>query len=403
MRTDVDMIMVRFGELSLKGRNRHRFEQAVREHMRACLKPYARLEWISTHGRLFVRLNGEPYEAVSGQLNRTFGIRSYSPVVRVELDAERIVERAVELMRGLAPAPRTFKVTTRRPNKSFPLDSQQMNRIVGGGVLRHIAALKVDVHKPDAELTVELRDDYAYILCETIAGLGGYPVGSNGKGLLLLSGGIDSPVAGWMALKRGLALEAVHFHSFPYTSERAQHKVMELAEQLSAYARRVVVHMVPFTDIQVRLKELGNSSLLITLMRRAMMRIASKLAAARGAGALVTGESLGQVASQTLPSIAAIGSAASVPVLQPLIMMDKQEIIDMAERIGTYSISIQPYDDCCTLFVPKSPSTNPSMQMIERLENAAPWLDELIDEAVSRIETRIVMHGDNTQALERFF
>jgi thiamine biosynthesis protein ThiI len=374
--------MVRMGEQTLKGRNRHRFERAVIEHLRFRLEGFPNIRFEASYGRLYIHLNGESYIDIANQISRTFGIFSFSPVDRCEINLDKIREAALHLMKSLKIKPTTFKVSVRRVNKDFPHDSQAMNNLVGGYILHAIENLEVDVHDPDVELRIEIREQHVYIFCEIIPALGGYPSGTNGRAMLMLSGGIDSPVAGWLALKQGLDLEAVHFHSFPYTSERAQQKVTELAQQLSYYSRSIVLHMVPFADIQLRLKELGNETLLITLMRRAMLRITTQLGQQRTCKAIITGDSLGQVASQTLPSMGVIEQAAGLPLLRPLIMMDKHEIIAKARQIGTFPISIQPYEDCCTLFVPKSPSTNPNPSVIERLEQRAVWLQEAIEEAI---------------------
>lgn len=398
------IIMIRLGELTLKGRNRSHFERAMLTQLQDRLSRYEKLGWTRGHGRIFVELNGEPYEPIAGQIGKTFGIASFSPVFRSSLEPDDILSGALSTMQRLKREQGTFKVSVRRPNKQFPYNSQEMNRRVGGFLLRNLPGWRVDVHQPDVELQVEIRHDYAYIFCEVLPGPGGYPKGTSGKAMLLLSGGIDSPVAGWMAMKRGLEIEAVHFHSFPYTSERAQQKVKELAAKLAEYAGSITLHMVPFTDIQLRLKELGKESLLITLMRRAMFRIVEILAEQRGAKAIITGESLGQVASQTLQSLTVIGQAAELPILRPLIMMDKLEIVAEAKKIGTYPISIQPYDDCCTLFVPKSPSTNPNLHIVERYERIADWLPDLLREAAERTEiVKVRPAAEAEEELSRFF
>lgn len=397
------MILIRLGELTLKGRNRSRFEQAVLTQLKSRLAAYEKLSWTPAHGRIFVTLNGEPFEPVAELIGKTFGIMSFSPVDRAELKLEEIQACALRTMQRLKREPGTLKVAVRRPNKAFPHTSQEMNRLIGAYVLPRLPGWSVDLHQPDVELQVEIRQDYAYTFCEVYPGPGGYPSGISGKAMLLLSGGIDSPVAGWMAMKRGLEIEGVHFHSYPYTSERAQLKVKELAGKLAEYQGSVTLHMVPFTEIQLRLNALKNQNLLMTLMRRAMFRIAEALAERSGAKALVTGESLGQVASQTLPSLTVIGKAATLPILQPLIMLDKQEIIAQAQKIGTYPISIQPYEDCCTLFVPKSPSTNPNLHIVQRIEErASDWLPQLIGEAVEKTE-KFTIRPEAETDLDRFF
>jgi thiamine biosynthesis protein ThiI len=381
------MVIIRFGEFTLKGKNRSYFEDTVLQVIRRRMKVFPDVEVQHASGRVFLKLNGTPFEKVATVIDTIFGLSSYSPAESCALDTEAIRETALAMMKSLDPRPRTFKVKVRRPYKGFPLNSMEMNHVIGRHVLVNMPGLKVDLHHPDAELNVEIRDNGAYVFCKTHQAQGGFPLGTNGRAMLLLSGGIDSPVAGFLAMRRGLHVEAVHFHSFPYTSERAQQKVRELAEQLAVYADGMTLHMVPFAEIQTRLKQLGKEKFLITMVRRAMMRITSRLADMHKCKAIVTGESLGQVASQTLASLTAIERVSSLPVLRPLIMMDKQEIIHLAEKIGTFPISIQPYEDCCTLFVPKSPSTNPNIALVEQIESKADWMEEEIAEAIRRTET----------------
>lgn len=384
---DFAWILLRLGEIALKGRNRRRFESTVINHLRAALKSYRRVEITRTFGRIYVELNGESYPEISERIAKVFGIVSHSPVCKTEHDLQKIRDTAVYVMESLADIPQTFKVSVKRAFKSFPYDSQEMNDLIGGYVLQHFPGLKVDVHHPEKELRVEIRAEGVFVYCDVVPGMGGYPIGSNGKAMLMLSGGIDSPVAGFLSMRRGLKIEAVHFHSFPFTSERAQQKVIDLTEKLSVYSGKMTLHMVPFTEIQTKLRQDCQENLLITLMRRAMFRITEKLALQQGAQAIVTGESLGQVASQTLPSLNAIGRVVDLPILRPLIAMDKNEIIRVAEKIETYSTSILPFEDCCTLFVPKSPSTNPNLRILEKIENQLSWLPEFIDEAVEKTET----------------
>lgn len=380
-----DTIIIRLGELMLKGRNRQRFEQQMRHQLKMLvLKPFPQIESKeSEFGRIYFELNGAPYEKVSEALSRVFGIHSYSPAARTELTVDAVQEAALAAFRELPRKPKTFRVTVRRANKSFPMKTPELLDEIGGYILSHVDGLQVDVRNPEAEVTVDIRLHAAYVFTKVEFGAGGFPLGSNGKAMLMLSGGIDSPVAGWLAMRTGLRIEAVHFHSYPFTSERARQKVIDLANTLSVYARSFRIHLVSFTDIQTRLKQACPESLLITLMRRAMLRITEAIAAEREAGAIVTGESLGQVASQTLGSLSTIGQVANMPILRPLIMMDKKEIIKMAERIGTFELSILPYEDCCTLFVPKSPSTNPNPVLVQRIEQSLEWLDEALQTAVS--------------------
>ncbi|MUG72564.1 tRNA uracil 4-sulfurtransferase ThiI [Paenibacillus validus] len=394
------LAVLRYGELVLKGKNRHRFEKTVFEQVKRGLRPFPAIRFEREFGRIMLHLNGVPYEDVLPPLKRVFGLASISPVVSTELELERIQEAAASMMEALTPQPDTFKVTVRRVNKSFPHDSQAMNRLVGGAVLRALPELKVDVHRPDTELKVELREEAAWLYCRVDQGAGGFPLGSNGRAALMLSGGIDSPVAGYLAMRQGLKVEAVHFHSYPYTSEQSQQKVRDLVRRLAPYGGSVKLHMVPFTEVQTRIHQAYSQNLLITLLRRAMFRITEKLAEAGGAGAIVTGESLGQVASQTLASMDAIGRAVQMPVLRPLICMEKKEIIKIAEMIDTFHISILPHEDCCTLFLPPSPSTNPNLNVIHSIERNMPWLEEVIEDAVLRTETTWIEAGD--ERFDRF-
>lgn len=385
-----DVVIARFGELTLKGRNRARFEKRVLGQLRHLLGSYSRLKLVPEFGRIYIELNGEPLQPVTDALDKVFGLYSYSPAVTAELELEAIRSKAAELMQSLPQAPRTFKASVRRANKAFPYDSQRMNYLVGGYVLERMPGLTVNVREPEVELQIELRETRALLYTETIEGAGGYPYGTNGKAMLMLSGGIDSPVAGWLAMRRGLEIEAVHFHSFPFTSERAKQKVIDLTRVLAQYTGEIKLHMVPLTELQTRMHQAYGENLFIALLRRAMLRIAEKLAERESALAIVTGESLGQVASQTLPSLGASRRAVQLPILQPLIMTDKRDIVGTAKRIGTYDISIRPYEDCCTLFMPPSPSTNPNLRVIEAIESRMPWLAEEIEKAAANTETFVI-------------
>ncbi|WP_084159147.1 tRNA uracil 4-sulfurtransferase ThiI [Paenibacillus taiwanensis] len=391
---DYDMILLRFGEIAIKGRNRGRFEKAAYRHVKAVLAPFPNTRIIKEFGRLYVELNGEPFEQVIGVLRHVFGIVSVSPVKKAPSEFEAIVKTAIEMMKEYAPEQgTTFKVSARRAWKKFPHTSQEMNHLVGSPILRQFPQLSVDVRNPQVNLRVEVREEGTYIFHKVVPATGGFPLASNGKAMLLLSGGIDSPVAGYQALRKGLDIEAIHFHSMPFTSERAKQKVVDLAQVLANYAGKIRVHMVPFTDIQTRLHQAGQEHLLITMMRRAMLRIATGLADKQKAHALVTGDSLGQVASQTLGSMNAIGRVTNIPLLRPLVMMDKEEIIRIAQHIGTFELSILPYEDCCTLFVPKSPATNPNINILERTERSIPELDEMIQAAIEGTEVVTLRAG----------
>ncbi|WP_336772719.1 tRNA uracil 4-sulfurtransferase ThiI [Paenibacillus sp. MMO-58] len=382
-----DKVIVRYGDLVMKGRNRNQFEKRMQQQIKLALKSFAALAYAKSFGRMTISLNGESFEPIAERLKDVFGIISFSPVIQVENELENIQAAALQLMKGLEKEPATFKVNAKRAWKPFVHSSQEMNHLVGSHVLRAFADLKVDVRKPEVELRVDTYQEGTFVYNTVIPGAGGFPFGSNGKAVLLLSGGIDSPVAGWMAMRKGLELEAVHFHSYPFTSEKAKEKVIDLARRLSYYAGAPLkLHLVPFTDIQTRLVQAKQDSMMITLMRRAMLRITEQLAVRNGAGGIVTGESLGQVASQTLSSMNVIGRATVLPLLKPLIMMDKQEIINEAVRIGTFETSILPYEDCCTLFLPKSPTTNPNLNVVERAESYISELEQMLLEAVERTE-----------------
>ncbi|KEO78391.1 tRNA 4-thiouridine(8) synthase ThiI [Paenibacillus polymyxa] len=389
-----DMLLLRFGEFTLKGKNRTRFEKAVLNHVKLLLKPFPGASLRKEFGRIYVVLGGEPYEQIIQVLQKVFGITTISPVKMAPVELGAIIETAVALMRELNVAEgTTFKVNARRVWKEFAHSSQEMNHLIGSPILREFQALRVNVHQPDIELRVEVREQAAYIFSDVIMAVGGFPLGTNGKAMLLLSGGIDSPVAGWSSMRRGLEIECVHFYSYPFTSERAKEKVIELARVLAGYAGRIKIHLVPFTEVQTAFTRTGQDNLIITLMRRSMLRIATMLAEREGALALVTGDSLGQVASQTLSSMNVIGRSTELPLLRPLVMMDKQEITEIAKQIGTYDLSILPYEDCCTLFVPKSPTTNPNLWVVQKIEASIRDLNALIEQAVAATETLVLEAG----------
>ncbi|WP_068696494.1 tRNA uracil 4-sulfurtransferase ThiI [Paenibacillus yonginensis] len=383
-----DMLMLRLGEIMMKGRNRSRFENAVLAHVKRLLRAFPKANITKDYGRIYIDLGGESADELLKPLGRVFGITAIIPVVVCEPELKQIQEKAQAFIGSLSIKKDTaFKVSGRRVWKAFPHSSHDLNRIVSEPLLDEFPFLKVDVKNPELELRVEVRQDRALLYCQVFPGAGGFPLGTNGKAMLLLSGGIDSPVAGWSAMRRGLEVECVHFHSYPFTSRKAEEKVIELAKVLSQYSGRVKMHLVPFTDIQTSLAGAGQDNLMITLMRRAMLRIATKLAEQREALALVTGDSLGQVASQTLGSMNVIGRVTDLPLLRPLVMMDKQEIIDLSQRIGTYELSILPYEDCCTLFVPKSPATKPNLRVVENVERSLEGLEAMLEKAVQNTVT----------------
>ncbi|BAS27563.1 tRNA uracil 4-sulfurtransferase ThiI [Limnochorda pilosa] len=378
-----ELILVRYGEIGLKGENRPHFEHRLAANLRRALEdlPDARVE--RGYGRLFVDPACRTDEALA-RLRRVFGVVGLHPSVETPLETEAILDAALRLVRG-ERRPARFKVEARRSNKAFPLDSIELNRKVGAHLLEHLDGLSVDLRHPEVRLRLEIRERHAYLYVRDVPGPGGLPVGVASPALLLLSGGIDSPVAGWYTMKRGVPLSAVHFQSPPFTSPRALQKVQDLCDVLAAWGGPVRLHTVPFTRIQTAIRKHVPPELGITVMRRMMFRIAERLAARDGLAALVTGESLGQVASQTLESLAAINDVVRLPVLRPLIGLDKSEIIDRAQAIGTYAISIRPYEDCCTLFVPAHPATHPDRLQAEAAE-AALAVQALVGEAVAGTE-----------------
>lgn len=378
-------ILVRFGELTTKGKNKKDFIQRLRNNTRNVLSDFENLKFEAQHDRMFVILNGEDCEAVMERLKNVFGIHSFSPAVKCSKDIDEIADVALEMMREKGTC--TFKVVARRSDKSFPMNSDEINRFVATRILKNTDC-KVDVHNMDVRLQVEIRPDCAYVLSRVVEGAGGYPVGVGGKALVMLSGGIDSPVASYLTMKRGIEIECIHYASPPYTSDRAQQKVLDLAEKLSGYQGRIKVHVVPFTELQLEIYKHANEAYPITIMRRMMYRIAEKVAAQRGCKALVNGESVGQVASQTLESMETINSVVNIPVLRPVVTYDKLEIIDVAKKIDTYELSIQPFEDCCTIFTPKNPVTKPTIKKAESFER---WdYETMIDECIANMKTVVV-------------
>lgn len=361
--------LIRYGEIALKGKNRSFFERTLFNNLKSALKGLD-TRVFRMHGRFLVTGPAAEEEEITGRLSRVFGVVSVSNVTTAPLDLEAIKEKALELVESRPLPGDSFKVEARRSNKSFPLTSPELNRIIGAAILETHPRLKVDLHDPSFRVFIEVGSKEAYLYHDRVAGPGGLPVGVTGRALLLLSGGIDSPVAGWMAMKRGLSLEALHFHSFPFTGQRSREKVIDLCRNLSLSGGKIRLHLVSVTDIQKEIHTRCPSELGIILLRRMMMRIAEELSRRRGLQALVTGESLGQVASQTLESMMVIDSVTSMLILRPLLGMDKHDIITLAEKTGTYEISIRPYEDCCTLFLPRHPATRPRMEKVVGAEAA---------------------------------
>ncbi len=354
------LLMVRYGEIYLKGLNRPYFLRALVSRVREAAKPFGGKVWLHD-ARVFVSDMNDP-EGCMERVRKVFGVHSVCPAIEMEKDDFDGICQQAELM--MRPLSGTFKVESRRADKHYFLDSPQINRQVGEYVLmRNEDHLKVDVHKPEHVLSIEIRDQ-AYLYCQVYPAVGGMPVGTGGKAALLLSGGIDSPVAGYMIAKRGVQLVAVHYHSFPYTSEFAKQKVLDLAKILSDYCCGIKVYVVPFTEIQMQIHEKCPEDYTTLIMRRYMMRIAERIARKEECLALITGESVGQVASQTMEALATTDQVVEMPVFRPLIGFDKIDIIEYARKIGTYETSSLPYEDCCTVFTPKHPATKPKMAKI---------------------------------------
>lgn len=362
-----DHILIRYGELSLKGKNRKVFYNKLHENVRHHLKAYPDIIIKTTRDRMSLYLNGVDPKPLVPILQRIFGIQSMSLAIKVENEEQPIKEAALFALKEARDV-KTFKVTTKRADKTFPIDSQQMNQVIGGHLLRHTDNISVDVHHPDVEVHVDIRPEATYVTSEKIPGRKGLPVGTAGKTLLLLSGGFDSPVAGYMMMQRGVRLEMIHFYSPPYTSEAAKQKVLDLTKELTTYGGEIKVHIVPFTALQQKLHREIPHGYSMTVMRRMMLKIAEKIAAKNEILSITTGESLGQVASQTMESMHAINAVTNYPIMRPLIAVDKSEIMAMAESIGTYPISIRPFDDCCTVFVPNAPKTKPKKDKVVYFE-----------------------------------
>ena len=382
--------LIKYAEIAIKGKNRYLFEDALVKQMRLALEPVeGDFRVIKEQGRVYV-LCPEEYdfdEAVEA-LQRVFGIVGISPVVIYEDQGfEQMGKDVVSYMKARYPEfSGTFKVYTRRARKSYPINSMEVSASLGGLILDAFPEASVDVHNPQLTLSVEIREKI-YVYSETIPGPGGMPVGTNGKAMLLLSGGIDSPVAGYMIAKRGVKIDAVYFHAPPYTSERAKQKVVDLAKLVARYSGPIRLHVVNFTDIQLYIYDQCPHEALTIIMRRYMMRIAEHFAKKCGCLGLITGESIGQVASQTLQSLAATNEVCTLPVYRPVIGFDKQEIVEISRKIDTFETSIQPFEDCCTIFVAKHPVTKPNLNVIHRSETKLEEkIDQLMEEALSTVE-----------------
>ena len=391
-------IMVRYGELSTKGKNRMRFINKLRRNIQDVLSVYPEVKVSADRDRCHVFLNGADYTPVAESLQQIFGIQAFNPVYRVEKDVVVLTKAVQAIMTDLYYEGMTFKVTSKRSDHQFELDSTQLNHTLGGAVFDVLPNIKAQMKKPDVNLKVEIRDEAAYISHEEIRGAGGLPVGTAGKGMLMLSGGIDSPVAGYLALKRGVDIEAVHFASPPYTSPGALKKAQDLTRKLTKFGGNIQFIEVPFTEIQEEIKEKAPEAYLMTLTRRFMMRITDRIRQQRDARIIINGESLGQVASQTLESMQAINAVTTTPVIRPVVTMDKLEIIDLAQKIDTFEISIQPFEDCCTIFAPDRPKTNPKIKNLEQYEERLD-VEGLVERAVAGIKVTEIKPNEETDAV----
>ncbi|HLR70098.1 MAG TPA: tRNA uracil 4-sulfurtransferase ThiI [Pseudogracilibacillus sp.] len=392
-----DHILIRYGELGLKGKNMKHFIIQLQRNIQEALGDYTDIRVTRSQGRLFIELNGQDPDPIIQKCKNIFGIYSFSLAIKVPNDEREIKEGALAALQQNNHA-KTFKVAVRRANKAFPIRSQEMNQILGAHLLKNTSNFTVDVHQPDVEIKVEIRERATYITSTVVPGAGGLPVGTGGKVLLLLSGGIDSPVAGYLAMKRGVQLEMIHFHSPPFTSERAKQKVIDATKVLTEFGGNIKVHLVPFTKLQQEIFKTIPERYAMTVMRRVMLQISEKLCEKEDILAMATGESLGQVASQTLASMNVINEVTNLPVIRPLVGLDKEEIISLSKKIGTYEISIRPHEDCCTIFVPKSPVTNPTRKKVNRLEQDVDFTKQM-DEAIEQIEIRTIKSGKQTEEI----
>ncbi len=390
-----EIILCKYGEIALKGANRNQFEKLLRDILKRRTEPYGKFKIYSVQSTVYIEPmeDGADVDGAYLAAKNTFGISAVSRAIATEKDMNAILDTVKNQFMPYIEDARTFKVEAKRSDKKFPLTSPEISAEVGAAILEAAGGHKrVDVHHPDVAVRVEIRDYAAYICAGQERAVGGMPIGSNGKGLLLLSGGIDSPVAGFMIAKRGVRLDAMHFESFPYTSERAREKVLALAEKLTAYTGDIHVHIISVTKIQEELRDNCEEDYFTLLLRRFMMRLSERTAEKFNCDALITGESLGQVASQTMQALGVTNSVVSRPVFRPCIGMDKEEIIRISREIDTFETSILPYEDCCTVFTPRHPRTRPELWKVEREEEKVD-VKALEDEAFATLETVVIKQG----------
>ncbi len=389
-----NVIIVRYGEIALKGLNKRFFEDKLVDQIRNALSDLGKIRIYKAHSRIYIDVADHNIRDITDRVKKVFGVVSLSVAKKFETDMEIIAEVALQELKDRIDKDssiRTFKVETRRGDKKFPLQSPEISRDVGAYLLQNIDDISVDVHNPDVVIYIEVRDR-AFVFSDKIDGFGGLPLGTNGRALLLLSGGIDSPVAGWLVAKRGVEIEAMHFHSYPFTSERAKEKIIDLLRILSIYCGEIKLYSINLLPIQKEINKKCPEGEMTILSRRFMMKIAQRVGKDNSCDALVTGESIGQVASQTVKSLSVINESVEMPVFRPLIAMDKVDIVNLAKEIGTYETSILPFEDCCTVFLPKHPVIQPRLDKILKSEEKLN-VKNLIDEVIDKMETEIVVAG----------
>ena len=394
-------IMVRYGELSTKGKNRRSFIMQLAQNVRQALSDFPEIKIHAERDRMHLLLNGVDGDLVIPKLAKIFGIQNFSPSVRVEKEVQSLKQAVQEIMQEIYTGKETFKIIAKRSDHSFELDSNELNQALGNAVIDVFPDIQVQMRKPDIALRVEIRRDGAYLSYETIKGAGGLPVGTSGKGMLMLSGGIDSPVAGYYAMKRGVEIEAVHFSSPPYTSEQALQKAKDLTVKLTPYVGKIEFIEVPFTEVQEEIKRVVPQGYWMTITRRMMLRLTDEIRRIRHGLVILNGESLGQVASQTLQSMVAINEVTNTPIIRPVATMDKLEIIEVAEQIDTFDLSIQPFEDCCTIFAPPQPKTRPRLEKVHQYEERLD-IDGMIERALAGLKIETIHTETAKEQVEEF-
>lgn len=401
MNLDYTEIMVRYGELSTKGKNRRSFIMCLAENVKGALAAFPAVTVKGDRDRMHLYLNGTDSKPVMERLTKVFGIQNFSPSIRVEKDLDVIIATVQALMQKIYTGSETFKITAKRSDHEFVQTSDELNQTLGSAVFQVLPGIKAQMKRPDINLRVEIRQNGAYLSYETIQGAGGLPVGTSGRGMLMLSGGIDSPVAGYLAMKRGVEIEAVHFASPPYTSEQALQKAKDLTEKLTPYVGKIQFIEVPFTEVQEEIKKHVPQGYWMTITRRMMLRLTDLIREMRRGLVIINGESLGQVASQTLQSMVAINEVTATPIIRPVVTMDKLEIIDIAQAIDTFELAIQPFEDCCTIFAPPQPKTRPNLEKVQYYEERLD-IDGMIARSLAGLKISEITPGQNSQQEAEF-